>query len=474
MLLILTPGWSQWINDKEHPLFELEKRLKTGDKDALFEIAFYFDSKAPVRLFIDAKYWTTNEDYIARNIVKESCHFLPQELIINSVSSKQFFDFLSLNRSNISFSKSAESFLLTALEVRAIQVDIRTISALKKLELREQLADLMDLEWVKNAKIDSLIKQKNPLALLSIASEIVKNRQSEAIFIHSESFLELLRYLTHLDIGVKNKQGETSWLFDNLDDEARFNYLIYFIQNYQHFHWDEQLKIFVNPLAKVRPLEQEEYWFQLLENKNDSLAIDAFIRLTTSRPEMTIEIANEYFDFSMVTNNSVPIFPCSFLKQLVVFTAYCRERGIDYTGTKELKDAIVSLSRKVSDEERKCMEDELIKDLTLDEITAFEYWTIVYQNHWEVPKSAKRVLDAFYQKHWSELLANENQLEFHLRKARFFRKLEIRGYYNNYLKRFKKGQLTEVGTLMTKPDLDVEVKSEIAYLVCCHLPKFTL
>lgn len=476
MLIILNTGWSQWINDKEHPLFELEKRLIKGEKAALFEIAFYFDSKAPVRLFIDAKYWTTDENYIARDMVKESCHFLPQELVIDSVSSKQFFDFLNLNRSKIFFSKLAESFLLTPLESRAIQVDIRTISALKKLELQDQSADLMDLAWVKNAKVDALIKQKSPLALLCIASEMVKNRQSEAIFIHSESFLEVLRYLTHLDVGVKNKQGETSWLFDNLDDEARFNYLIYFIQNYQHFHWDEQLKIFVNPFAKVRPLEPEEYWFQLLESENDSLALDAFIHLSTSRPEVLVRVANEYFDFSMVTNNSIPIFPCSFLKQLVVFTAYCRQRGIDYIGIKDLKDTIVHLDGHISEDEqtRKQIEDNLIDQLTLNTITAFEYWTIVYQNHWKVPEFAQRVLDAFYQKHWPELLANEAHLEFYLRKARFFRKLEIRGYYNDYLKRFKKGQLAEVGVLLLKPDLDREIKEEIAYLVCCHLPKFLL
>lgn len=475
MLLMLNTGWSQWINDREHPLFELEKRLRTGDEDALFDLAFYFDSKAPIRLFLDT-YWTTNEDHVARIIAKESCHFLPHELILDSVSGKQFFDFLCLNLSKIFFSKLAESFLLTPLETRIIQEDIRMIPTLKKKELQQQSASLMDLKWVKDAKVDSLIEQKNPLALLTIASELVKNRRYEAPFIYSKSFLELFQYLTDLDIGVKNKQSETSWLIDNIDDEARFNYLIYFTQNYQHFRWDEDLQIFVNPFLKVRPLEPEEYWFQLLENENDSLALDAFIRLSTSRPDVLVRVTNEYFDFSMVKNNKIPIFPCSFLKQLVVFTAYCRQRGIDYTGIKDLKETIVHLEGNITVDAqiRKRIEDHLIDQLTLHTITAFEYWTIVYQNHYKVPESAERVLDAFYQKHWSELLADEAQLEFYLRKARFFRKLEIVGYYNDYLKRFKKGQLAQVVALLTKADLDKEVKNEIGYLICCHLPKFLL
>ena len=120
----------------DHPLYELEERIKEGDKDALFEIALYFDSGKTIVLYIDLKEWPTKEEAVAKRIVLENCQFLDTEIMINdSTSGKEFFDFLAVHRKELFFSPMASCFMLQPLEKWEARFELRELSTLRKEEI---------------------------------------------------------------------------------------------------------------------------------------------------------------------------------------------------------------------------------------------------------------------------------------------------------------------------------------------------
>lgn len=453
--------------DFDHPLYALEERIMEGDKDALFEIALYFDSKKYFIEYVDLKEWTTKEAAIAKRIVMENCQFLHAEIMINdSTSGKQFFDFLLENRHQIFFSTIASSFILTPLENREIQFEIRELSSLKKKELQNQARELLNLDWVKAAKIDSIITQKSPEALFLIAVQLFKHRRMSDNYSYPEMYIQLLQFLTGVEVGVKNSQGKFVWQVNEfVYNEPRFNFLVFFAKHYQQFAWNEEESRFINPQLSVRPLEKEEYLFQLLSNENDSLAMDAFIQLSSCSPQKVKLAAGEYFDFTMIKNDIIPIFPCAFVTKTAELTAYCRHHGIDYEGSVLLQKKIALLCRELSINERVKLEDELIQGLNLEEITALEYWALVYESRWQLGKSTRRILNEFYLKNWQQILAQPKHLDLYLKKANLLYHLTYQGFYNDYRGRFSPITAEESKALNHHSTQDIGVKAEIELLL---------
>lgn len=451
----------------DHPLYELEERIMEGDRDALFEIALYFDSKKDFIEYVDLKEWTTKEAAIAKRIVIENCQFLDSEIMINdSTSGKQFFDFLFENRQKIFFSKIATSFILTPLENRMVHYEIRELSPLKKKEVQGQAKELLNLAWVKKNGIDSIIAQKSPKALLMIAAQLFKYRRMDDNQSYPEMYIHLLQFLTGIELGVKNKQGKFVWHVNEfVYDEPRFNLLVLFAKHYQQFTWNEQESRFINPLLSVRPLKKEEYLFQLLSNEDDSLAMDAFIQLSSCPPQKVISAASEYFDFSMVKNDFIPVFPCAFVIKMADLTAYCRDHGIDYEGSAFLQKKIGLLKTELPANERTKIENELIQSLSLEEITALEYWALVYESRRQLGKSTKRILNEFYLKNWQQVLAQPKHLDLYLKKANLLYQLTYQGFYNDYRGRFSPITAEESDALNNHLTQDIGVKAEIELLL---------
>lgn len=464
---LIRPDLGLFGQSLDHPLYELEARLKKGDQYALFEVAHYFDSQAPISLFFCSNPWITTEAYVAQKMVKESCQFRSEEFIItDSTTGRQFFDFLSLHQQQLLFFKMGSCFMLQAPEKWEIHFDLRKLSSLKKEEIEDRIEELLDLEWVKQSQVDALIARKDPKALLAISAALFAHRRDNDRFKSPEPNLQLVHWLTGMEIGVENEHGKMSWVDDYyFDDKSRFNLLVFFAKHYPQFTWNEQESRFINPRLSVRPLEKEEYLFQLLSNENDSLAMDAFIQLSSCPPQKVTLAASEYFDFSMVKNDFIPVFPCSFITKMAELTAYCREHSIDYDGSAFLQKKIELLKTELPANERTNIENELIQSLSLEEITALEYWALVYESCWQLGKSTKRILNEFYLKNWQQILAQPKHLDLYLKKANLLYQLTYQGFYNDYRGRFSPITAEESKALNNHSTQDIEVKAEIELLL---------
>jgi hypothetical protein len=216
---------------------------------------------------------------------------------------------------------------------------------------------------------------------------------------------------------------------------------------------------------KIMKGDKEVALFKLLKNRNGSIAIDAFIKLTLCNPSKVSQLADEYESADIDANSSIPIFPYRFLKQLVLLTEYCLVNNIDYIGSTKLTDEIEQLKSKLSFSERRKLEDELINSLSLNEITAFEYWTLIHQQSWNLNYSAGRILDIFYSKNWNNLLADQKHLDCYLKKSKLFNRLGIIGTCNNYLKKFTNASSYILDLLQNYSSSDNDITQQVAKVI---------
>jgi hypothetical protein len=280
---------------------------------------------------------------------------------------------------------------------------------------------------------------QNPGVLLVIASEWYKKRtRFNRYYFNDYEFLNLMKQLTHVDLGVIDQNNKLTFLYnDDYNSIARLHYLIYWVNHYKEYKWDKGKGYFVNATEIISKKSAEENLFPFLTQKNDSLAMAAFIKLTEMDTAIVARLADEYSKDDINRNYSIPTFPFQFLKQMVVLTSYCRDNGIKYKADGWLLNSLHELSKDLSFTKRYQLENELIEKLKPGDITAVEYWGLVYEQNWGLTYSTGRVLDKFYSKNWKQISADRNLLILFLKKAELFDRLGIIGICNKYLKKFQ-------------------------------------
>lgn len=458
---------SNLFAQQEHSIYKIEKELMLGNKKALLDIAGYFDSTIPLTVFLGYHIINTTESNVAKRIVIENCNFLETEILISDKTTAiEFQTFLNQNLNQIFFSEYANAFLLTPLEKRKVTVDIREISTIRKRELEKKSNSLLNLKWAKSNNIAVLIKDRAPKALLLIASELYKERgRFNKSFSNKSDYIDLIRLITGTDIATDNEKNQRTWFIEEeYYPNASFNLLIYFSKNYKNYTWNKKKSIFENKNALVNPLNKEELLFELLNDKDDSIAKNAFRQLTKCKIENVITIANQYEKSSIEANYTLPTFPYRFLKQLVVLTDYAKKNDIDLENSEELKKNIKLLENKLSFSERRKLENKVIESLTLDQITSFEYYALLNEKSWELTYSAGRILDVFYSRNWNDLLNDKKHLKLYLKKSFLLNRLGIIGVCNNYLIKFQNIDNNGISKLSLLENTDPDINSQIGYV----------
>lgn len=464
-------------SNPNHPLYKLEKKLISGDKNAFYEIGSYFDSEIELEeKFAYNHIWSYVEGHVARRMIMVNSVFTEEEVALDTISAEDFKQFLNENLERITYSDLAGAYLITSLESHKVKVMFREMTEGKKRELKSEYEKV--LHFINNSEIETLIKKKDPKVLLIITSELYKERDwLNSLNCYNEGskivqYLQLLEILTDCEIGVDNGHNRMTWHIhkDFHPEKAALNLLCYFSANYPNFKWNNRKERFENKEIQIIPINREKDLFYLLNNKNDSIALDAFTQLTTCDPQKVIELADEYEYAGFRQNWAIPQFPYRMLKQLVLLTDYCDKNDIDFMGSAQLKSSISKLKEKLSFPERRRLEDSLINNLTLEEITAFEYWVIINQASFNLMYSAGRVLDIFYSKNWTQLLKDEKHLNWYIKKSALFNRLGIVGTCNNYLVKFINSSEETIAYLEKHQTSDEDIRIQIKKIIASNTP----
>lgn len=458
----------------KHRIYKMEERIMKGDKEALFEIAPFFDNKEQIIEFLGHHVLEPTLSSIAKRIVEENCLFTNTEIVItDSTSWKTFSRFLEANKDKIVFSKLAAAFVITPPEKRTARFDIRKLTALRQEELATRSLELQSFHWIREQKIDSFLVRKDPYAMVLIASELFKGRHRYNRYQDNETdYLDLLSLITGNEVGVEDEKKAISWHIDkDYYPDSKLNLLIYFLNHYKEYSWNEDLGMFINPRQIAILPGKEAQLFELLNHKKDSVAMDAFVQLTTCNPDQVGLLAKEYDNANVSHNYCLPGIGYRFLTQLSILTAWCKAQGIDFQGSPSLRNTIRLLQTDLPFAQKYQLENEVASSLTPDEITAFEYWALINENSWNLTFSAGRILDIFYSKNWHKIVADKKQLDLYLKKSMLFDRLGIVGACNNYLLKFTGSSTPLLNRLKNYQTKDGDIQQQIEMVIALNNAK---
>jgi len=183
-----------------------------------------------------------------------------------------------------------------------------------------------------NALID-IVETSHPRALFYISTQLLKSHQNKTVY-PAVYYLYLLRKLTNLGVAVPGDNGQMVYQLDIIKERTVLvNFIRYWGSHYEDYEYDEHRLRFVNRHDLSLETENLERLFRLLNSENNSVALQAYERLTKADPIEVVQLVNKYKDLLRNTNNRVPSLKDGHLQQTVQLTAYCQRNRIDYHST---------------------------------------------------------------------------------------------------------------------------------------------
>jgi hypothetical protein len=412
-----------------------------GDRTSLEKLALYLDSPRVITEYLGYHRLQYQEQWIARRILKENCLFSNSKISFDSSLTRgSFLRFLDSNSANIIFDDTTGEFLITRLAARNTKYELRLLSEEDRKHIDSTLLCSAYPDWMYENRIPKLIADRNPMALLRIASALYKSRaRFNRYSFNEDEFLNLMKSWTQEEVGVPDSHGSCTFLYKtDFEGVARLNYLIYWEHHYIDYQWDNHRKAFVNISETAKAKNRIERLFGFLRSDNDSIAKDAYSQLAEEDTSMLSPVLRDYKSNDVGVNQSLPIFPYNFLNGLSLLTRYCKSNHIAYLPSGDMDTRLKRLlDESMPFSERYRYENDLINQLSLNEITALEYFGLINEENWSSTYSIGRILDKFYSRNWAALVTNRRELELYLKKSKLFDYLGIIGNCNKYLKKFE-------------------------------------
>ncbi len=321
--------------------------------------------------------------------------------------------------------------------------------------------------WIEQNALHDLTETGNPRSLYYLATLIYKHR-AELNEKEGWKYYQLLEKLSGVEVLIQNSSGNKVSLDKNRKDKAALlNFIAYWAQHYKDYEWDVNQSRFINKVEVVEQTKSYERLFRRLNSTNDSVAIEAYVSLTEGDPNSITELANKYRQLLRNYNKSLPTFQYQFLEQLTSLTDYCRRNNIQYIPRKHIQSYLTRIKTVRDKSERYQLENELLKEIDLKDITALEYWTCLHQQNLEVSFSMGRIIDRFYSDNWNSVAEDQNQLRLYLKKAGLFEKFGIDGVCNAYLKKINREdpEIQKKLTRIAATESDNEISSKIQILL---------
>ncbi len=330
------------------------------------------------------------------------------------------------------------------------------------------LADLYP--WIKKNVIRDLINTEHERAFLYLAADFYKNQLSgnnngAQSIISVNEYEKYFIKSNQLIIKVLNRKNKFENVFETFtnkgfeDDILNRNFLLFWMAHHVDFEWNQNYELFINKNEVVAKTENYEKLFRRLVDTEDEVALASFMQLTEGNPAEIFTLSTKYRQLLRSLNKAIPNFRHYYIEQLSELTNFCRNNNITYQLSNTLKQKLEQLQEDIPNSKRYELENRIINSLELNEITAVEYYSCIYENNNAFTFSIGRILDHFYSRHWSLVIQNDDQLRLYLKKAALFKRIGTIGSCNSYTNKLqnRSGELTNHlnNILEVEPDDDI-------------------
>ncbi len=412
----------------------------------------------------------TTSGAVARGLILENSLFLKSEIDVEDSRGLRDVYRRALNLApKIYFDSSIGAFLITPLENRSVNYELRSLYEPEQSKLELARNAILGNEWLSKTDVLAKIRAHDPYAMVVVAKELLKNRRRIIVDgDKGEKYIHLIQLLTGTAVGVFDWKNNITYHIENdYDGAVRLKYTIYWLTHYLDYKWNPSTNRFENTVRVPLNFRDAYKLYLQLHDTNCVSARAAFVRLTEAN-EDAIKTLNDELDEISQVNSCLPTFPKQSLEQLSKLTRYCRDNHIEYKGGNDLLSSLASLRREdITFAQRYKKENELIATLTPSNITKLEYYAVIYESNWGSTYSMGRILDKFYSKNWHSIVSDEKQLALYLKKATLFSRLQIIGSSSRYLCKFTYADAQTIAALkkLNFRTKDPEIKEAIEKII---------
>lgn len=264
------------------------------------------------------------------------------------------------------------------------------------------------LFWIQRNAVVDMLGTHQPKALFYIAG--LNLRHWKANGENHQAYNQLIEQNIDVMLTVNPQDGLPI-------EESIINY---WSKHYEDYAWDNFENKFTNQQLFSSELEAYDKYFRRLNSTNDTIADKAFLALCEGKPNEIQGLIKKFKPLLRNYNGTLPPLKYKILEQVSLFSHFCREYEIEYQPSKALTQQLEKLSGPLLPKERMVLENQLIKTLTIEELTPLEYYTSIHAQNLNLNYSVGRVLDYLYSKHWATILSDEYQFRLYLFKTQLF------------------------------------------------------
>ncbi len=287
-------------------------------------------------------------------------------------------------------------------------------------------------EWLERSARYDMLTTKTPRLLFYLAAQMRLKPDKSAFY------AEYLRKISKIDCrqSFLRDAAQNAIIEDLATIEKYKNIIRWWAIHADDFEWDESEHRFVSKAEATARTEELERQARRLGSSNDSVAFAAFVHLTEGDPPTVVALVQRFRPILRAYNTRLPLLHYTYLEQMTTLSAYCRKHGFSLKLATKLAVPLDSLNQKISEKTRYKLENQLIAEMKISDISAIEYFALLHSANTDMGFSTGRIIDVFYSKNWKSVLENDAQLRLYLKKSALFKSIGIAGASSLYDKKF--------------------------------------
>jgi hypothetical protein len=273
----------------------------------------------------------------------------------------------------------------------------------------------------------------------------------------------------YLDIYIK---VEDNGIFKTIKDRKKskeffFNHAIYWSLHYQDYEYDVDRRLFINIKLEEENEASATRLFKKLTSENKEEAFNAFRNLSHFSPSLLIDLKEKYRTVLRRVNAELPDFRYGFLENIALLHEFCEIEGVSIEFNPTLVANIELLKTEMPIQERYKIEDSVIKQLQISDLTALEIEALVYSKNIDFSFSVSRVLDIYYSNHFKKITGDYFQLRLFLKKSVLFSSIGVGGISNKYFSKVEavKEKIEHRLVKLSRKEYDEDIRDVISYML---------
>ncbi|MDZ7879357.1 MAG: hypothetical protein U5L45_16870 [Saprospiraceae bacterium] len=291
-------------------------------------------------------------------------------------------------------------------------------------------------EWLQNSARFDMLSTRTPRLLFYLAAQMYLKPEQTAYYVHYLNRLTKVDCRNAMSSHLSSSDATSDAIHRISTIEKQKDILRWWASHAEDFEWDESEHRFVSKAEATARAEELERQVRRLGSSNDSVAFAAFVHLTEGDPPTVVAMVERFRPILRAYNAHLPPLNYTYLEQMTALSAYCRKHGFSLRLPPHLTILMDSLRQIISEQKRYKIENQILEQINITNISAIEFYGLLYSVNVDWGFSIGRIIDIFYSKNWKQVIDNDAQLRLYLKKSALFKNIGVAGVSSMYDKKF--------------------------------------